>query len=635
MPLNNEELLKPISEDSPAGEDMRYAPLLDQLKEARREEDISRDAFETELKVADWPKVVKLATEILSKKSKDLQVAAWLTEALVYREGFSGLAQGLELIRGLLENFWDTLYPELEDGDSEMRSVPLMFVGTRLDTALRKVPLTATGINWFEYKDSTTVPSEEEAQNDDKKARLRQLAAEDGKLTPEELADSLRQTTSEELTATGDQIKNCRELVDSLDEFCNEKFGDNAPSFAPLKETLDLVGNVVRILAQSKSKGADKKAAAPRRQAPAAAADPFASASPFGDSAAAVGEEAPAEAPSDPFAGAAEPAAAPAQDPFGGGSDPFGGSAVQEAPAARQAYYGGGGVEPSDEDDCKTRLAAAAKWLRSQSPANPASYLLLRGWRWGEIRACGPKPDWLLLVAPRMEVRQSLKRLTIEEKWEELRDACEEAMAEACGRAWLDLQRYALLALQGLGEDYAAAANAIRAELRLFLSEYPALVEMTLDDDTSTASPPTREFLAAEGLSGAAPAPKASEELPPSPDDMIREALKKGRHELALELVAQQMKQESSGRARFQRKIEQARILMGANRTAVAFPILKELAAEVFDRRLEDWEPAGVVVEPLLLYYRCLEAMGAESEEKQKIYATICRLDPVRAFELG
>jgi len=37
-------------------------------------------------------------------------------------------------MRGLLENFWDTLYPEIEDGDLQMRSAPVEWVGALLET---------------------------------------------------------------------------------------------------------------------------------------------------------------------------------------------------------------------------------------------------------------------------------------------------------------------------------------------------------------------------------------------------------------------------------------------------------------------------------------------------------------------
>ena len=52
------------------------------------------------------------------KKTKDLQLAGWLTEALLKQKGFGGLKDGLALCHGLVDKFWDTLYPELEDGDS-------------------------------------------------------------------------------------------------------------------------------------------------------------------------------------------------------------------------------------------------------------------------------------------------------------------------------------------------------------------------------------------------------------------------------------------------------------------------------------------------------------------------------------
>jgi type VI secretion system protein ImpA len=87
MPLRDD-ILNPIPGENPSGENLRYAPVYDQIKEARREdEDISQGDWQTEVKKADWVVVVKLAGEVLAKKSKDLQIAAWLTEAQLHREG--------------------------------------------------------------------------------------------------------------------------------------------------------------------------------------------------------------------------------------------------------------------------------------------------------------------------------------------------------------------------------------------------------------------------------------------------------------------------------------------------------------------------------------------------------------------
>jgi len=129
--------------------------------------------------------VIKLAGEALATKSKDLQVAAWLTEAMLRKEGFQGLKAGLELIQGLIETFWDTLYPELDDGDAEMRAAPLEWLGTRMDSALRSVPLTSQGATWFQFKESRVV-GYEAAADTDTKVEARNTAIAEGKTSGEE-----------------------------------------------------------------------------------------------------------------------------------------------------------------------------------------------------------------------------------------------------------------------------------------------------------------------------------------------------------------------------------------------------------------------------------------------------------------
>jgi len=85
------------------------------------------------------PWYLKLASEALATKSKDLQIAVWLIEALIKSEHFTGLRAGLDLISGLIGNFWDGLYPEIEDGDLELRAAPLDWLGSRMDASLRSL----------------------------------------------------------------------------------------------------------------------------------------------------------------------------------------------------------------------------------------------------------------------------------------------------------------------------------------------------------------------------------------------------------------------------------------------------------------------------------------------------------------
>jgi type VI secretion system protein ImpA len=169
MPLPDN-LLSPIPGDKPCGEDLRYTPIYDKIKEARREEEeVQEGEWKTEGKKADYPQVVKSAVEALST-TKDLQIAAWLTDALLRTEGFAGLKQGLDFLQGLLGTFWDGLYPQLEDGDAELRAAPLQWIGSNLVSPLQSAPLNRARHGWLDYTESRKMGYEEQADTDDKKA---------------------------------------------------------------------------------------------------------------------------------------------------------------------------------------------------------------------------------------------------------------------------------------------------------------------------------------------------------------------------------------------------------------------------------------------------------------------------------
>jgi len=601
MPLR-EDLLNPIPGPNPCGENLRYAPIYDQIKEARREEEaVTEGDWQTPGKKANWPLVVKLAGEALATRSKDLQLAAWLLEALINTEGYAALRPGLDLLRGLLENFWDGLYPELEDGDAELRATPLEWVGSQLDVAIKRIPLTRNRLDWFQYKQSRSVPTEEECASNEVRRAQREAAVAEGKLTPEAFDAGFQATPKAFYEGAFQQLEEAREALESLRQVAEEKFGDFMPSFAGLRTTLEEVQQTVRVLLQRKL---DLEAPAPEQEA--------------------AGVE--AEAAEEAGWAVEEVEAAPAR---------------RERAAPRKALA----PEPEDREDAIERVVAVARYLRREDPYSPTPYLLLRALRWGELRAAGPNPDYSVLQAPSTEVRQQLKRLTTDGYWQEALEAAEEAAGLACGRAWLDLQRYAIRALTELG--YEAAAGALRAELRCLLADYPDLPNWTLSDDTPAANAETQAWLKDEVLPKAAEpeayptieweqAPQAqeaeAEEAPPDAYQLAVDALRAGRRKDAVEILARESAQERSGRARFQRRIQLAEVCMAAGYEAVAWPILEELAQEIEQRKLEEWEAPEVVAHPLVLLFRCLSKLDRDSEEKQRIYARICRLDPMQAL---
>jgi type VI secretion system protein ImpA len=608
MPLPSD-LLNPISADKPSGENLQYAPIYDKIKEARREDDdVPQGDWARGRKLADWSLTFKLITETLSTKTKDLQLTAWLAEAMLKREGIHGLREVLDLDRAYIENFWDSLHPELEDGDAEFRAGKLQWVGDKLEQAVKQVALTRTGLNWYQYRESRTVGSEEAADTEEKQ-RVRREAIAEGKIPLEQFDkdfDAAPKSFYVNLEAAFDATL---ESLTLLGEACDAKFGDVSPGFGTLRSVLEEVRQTVHSLLQRK-----------REKEPD---DPV-------DVPAAEIEEAE-ETPVDVEAPAAV-------------------TVARAAPVRRGALS----AEPVDRDDAVARIVASAKFLRTQDPYSPAPYLLLRGLRWGELRAAGESIDETLLAPPPTEIRQRLKSLALEYNWTEVLETAETAMGLECGRGWLDVQRYACRACLEQGSYYEPIRTAIISGLRALLADYPRLPDLTMMDDTPTANSETRawiqEEVTAPSAQEAAREPvqdewsmppqeetAASPGVPQPPDtyELAIQAARSGRTQDGIELLMRELGQERSGRGRFHRKVQLSQLCVSTSHENIALPILQELAAEIERRKLEDWEAPDLVARPLALLYQSLGKSGGDDEQRAKLYAWICRLDPLMALNVS
>jgi type VI secretion system protein ImpA len=146
-------LLAPIPGEDPSGSAVPVETR-HRLEEARREDNPDDYAPDDPMRPetftrADWPGIVDLAQQTLTQASKDLFVAARLTEALVRLHGFAGLRDGLHLLHDLVDQCWDRLRPTIEDGDVEVRASPFFWLddpadrGARLPATIRQLPLVA------------------------------------------------------------------------------------------------------------------------------------------------------------------------------------------------------------------------------------------------------------------------------------------------------------------------------------------------------------------------------------------------------------------------------------------------------------------------------------------------------------
>ena len=608
MPLRND-ILDPIPGDNPSGPSLRYAPVYDKIKEARREDDdAAQGEWKRERKVADWSTVIKTSSEVIATKSKDLQLAAWLTEALLKTQGIAGLKEGLDLIKGLTENFWDTVYPEIEDGDLEMRAGPVEWVGNRLEKSVKDAPLTRSGYSWYQWKDSRKVPTEADVEENSSKLEIREAMIAEGKLTQEEFEKSFDSSPKAYYVALAASFEGALESLQSLDDLCTEKFSDFAPSFGNLRSALEEVQLQVRSFLNKK-----------REREPD---EPVA------------GQE-PEQAESDSWG------SEPAQEESTGGG-------AAAAPARARKAGGALAAEPTDREDAIARVISAAKFLRAENAGDPGPYLMLRGLRWGELRAAGETIDQMMLAAPPSHIRQSLKKASLEANWADVLEFAETAMGMECGRGWLDVQRYAARACYEL--SYEPVRAAILSGVRALLTDYPTLPDLTMMDDTATANAETQAWIRDDVRPGAAAASAAAVETPswdtapesesglaPTPDvfELALEAARSGRPQEGIQMLMREMTQERTGRGRFQRKAQLAQLCVGTVHEPIAFPILKDLAAEIERRKLEDWEAPDLLAHPLALLYRCLSRVEGGQEESQKLYSWLCRLDPLAALSVS
>ncbi len=138
-----EQLLAPIPGDAPCGPSVRYDPAFLALRQSRVEDDPSLPMREWErpLQKADWNGVANDCSAMLGK-SKDLQLAAWLCDAWVRQHQIEGLNAGADVLIGMVERHWDGLHPLIEDGDSDSRVAPFVWLNESLPLTLRlHVPL--------------------------------------------------------------------------------------------------------------------------------------------------------------------------------------------------------------------------------------------------------------------------------------------------------------------------------------------------------------------------------------------------------------------------------------------------------------------------------------------------------------
>ncbi|MCR4624041.1 MAG: type VI secretion system protein TssA [Alphaproteobacteria bacterium] len=229
--MDIESLLKPISSENNCGEYLCYDHVYDELKELRREDDVrlSQGVWQTEPKRADWTQLNKLSCELLKTKTKDLQIAMWLMESWIIERQFEGFIDGLKLVKGLSEKFWDEIYPAIdwENHSYDYRLAPFFFLSDKISERIVLIPLT-------DAEDSLVY-----SLSDWMEARRNLQIKNSNGISLKIISKQVAVTTLETFKGIADQVEKSINLLKELKAFLDEKCGQDAPSFHQLTEYLE------------------------------------------------------------------------------------------------------------------------------------------------------------------------------------------------------------------------------------------------------------------------------------------------------------------------------------------------------------------------------------------------------------
>ncbi len=214
-----EALLAEVSSEDPSGTDLEYEPAfgeLERIAQGRPEQQIGDEVLPAE--EPDWHALKRGALDLFTR-TKDLRVAVYLTRALLHTDGLTGLNDGLGLIRGLLEQYWESVHPQLDPEDDHD---PTMRVNSL-------VPLCDAEGLLREIRTATVVSSRTMGRYS-----LRELLIATGKLSPKDgeaqpdlkaIDAAFKETEVESLQATAEAVEQALNHVKAIEERVTDRVG--------------------------------------------------------------------------------------------------------------------------------------------------------------------------------------------------------------------------------------------------------------------------------------------------------------------------------------------------------------------------------------------------------------------------
>lgn len=268
--IDFEKLLAPIAGENPAGMDLRtdptpnspYYAIKDARNRARADERRLEEDPEGSDAKPDWKPVLQLAQQTLAEKSKDLEVTAYLVEALVRAHALAGLRDGFRLLREYCDQYWDQgLYPLPDEDGVETRVYPLTglngadAVGTLIGP-IQHVKITEgksdLPLAYFQYKQACDVAG---LPPDQQERRIEQ-----GAVSLEKFMAAVAESSADFYAALKEDIEQCVDEFYKLSEVLDNRCGSAAPPTSNIRNALQDVREAVERISKDKFPSAESAA---------------------------------------------------------------------------------------------------------------------------------------------------------------------------------------------------------------------------------------------------------------------------------------------------------------------------------------------------------------------------------------
>jgi len=234
--INLDELLSPVAADTPCGEDIEYDPVfaeLEKLAQGTPERQYGGTIIPAE--PPNWRSVRELALT-LAARTRDLRVAVYLARSLLNVDGLAGFAEGLALVEGLLDRYWDEgVYPQLDPDDDNDPTARINVIVALCDPEttlrnLRETPLVVSralgrfSLRDFQIAAGVLTPAKEDRSSAPTQAGI-DAAAQDAAL--------------EDLQAIAKAVTDAKTMAEQIEATLTERIGaTQAPSLDGLTSVL-------------------------------------------------------------------------------------------------------------------------------------------------------------------------------------------------------------------------------------------------------------------------------------------------------------------------------------------------------------------------------------------------------------